>query len=276
MPQFHDFELIKSDGETERFSLEKLRLSLERTGASEELINEVLKSVLDADLSNLTSGKIHSLAFRKLRSKAPASAGRYKLKRAIFELGPSGYPFERFIGELFAHQGYQTEVGITLPGRCIQHEVDVVAKRGSTLRLMECKFHRDPTRKSNVQTPLYIHSRFEDLKAAWPDPSAKVESWLITNTRFTKDAWDYGACVGMKLVDWSMPRGGALKDRIDGSGLHPITCLSSLNRMDKKRILDEGIVMCQDLTSAHLLEARVPSGKHKRVLAECAEIVTVR
>lgn len=268
------FELVKSDGDTETFNLNKLRLSLEKTGAGEELIDEVIEDVLTTERTNLTSGKIYNLAFKRLRSKSPASAGRYKLKRAIFELGPSGYPFEQFIGELFAHQGYKTQVGVVLQGRCIQHEVDVVAEKAKTIRLMECKFHRDPTHKSNVQTPLYIHSRFEDLRLGWPDPTKSIESWIFTNTRFTTDALDYGKCVGMNLIDWSYPQGAALKDRIDGSGLHPVTCLSSLNRMDKKRLLDAGIVMCQDVTANDLVSARVPGSKHRRALKECEDIVT--
>ena len=30
-----------------------------------------------------------------------------ELKNALRELGPTGYPFERFVGELLKYQGYQ-------------------------------------------------------------------------------------------------------------------------------------------------------------------------
>jgi hypothetical protein len=113
------------------------------------------------------------------------------LKRAIFDLGPSGFPFEHFIGELFAHQGYDVEVGVILDGACVGHEVDVLAT------------------KSTIQVPLYIDSRFRDIRNASPDRAATI------------DALQYGACAGLHLADWDSPREGSLKMRIDGSGLHP-------------------------------------------------------
>lgn len=266
------FDLVKSDGETQTFDPEKLRASLERTGAGEAVIDEVLADIASSDLRNMTSGKIYNIAFRRLRQHAPASAGRYRLKRAIFDLGPSGFPFEHFIGELFAHQGYDVEVGVILEGACVGHEVDVLATKGQTTRLIECKFHRNPSHKSTIQVPLYIDSRFRDIRNAAPDNAGNIEGWIFTNTRFSSDAHRYGACVGLHLVDWDSPQEGSLKMRIDGSGLHPITCLTSLSRQDKKSILEEGIVLCRDLNEDILRAHHLAERKIQRTLQECEGI----
>ncbi len=266
------FDIQKSNGETQTFNPEKLRLSLERTGAGESVIDEVLAEIAAADPRNMTSGKIYNIAFRKLRQRAPHSAGRYRLKRAIFDLGPSGFPFEHFIGELFAHQGYDVEVGVILDGACVSHEVDVLATKGQTTRLMECKFHRDPSRKSTIQVPLYIDSRFRDIRQATPERAGDIEGWIFTNTRFSQDARDYGNCVGLHLVDWDSPADGSLKARIDGSGLHPLTCLTSLNRRDKKTLLEEGIVLCRDLNAEVLGLLHLPPNQVARILMECEGI----
>ena len=60
--------------------------------------------------------------------------------------------------------------------------------------------------------------------------------------------------------------------RIDGSGLHPITCLTSLSRQDKKSILEEGIVLCRDLNEDILRTHHLAERKIQRTLQECEGI----
>lgn len=54
---------------------------------------------------------------------------------------------------------------------------------------------------------------------------------VVTNTRFSADAAQYGRRMNMNLVGWDNPKHNRLKDWIDGSGLHPVTCLTSLTTM---------------------------------------------
>ena len=51
----------------------------------------------------------------------------------------------------------------------------------------------------------------------------------------------------VNLVSWDYPSGNALKDWVDRSGMHPITCMQSLRKKDKQVLLKAGIVMCRDL-----------------------------
>ncbi|MGS0527278.1 hypothetical protein ACU8V7_21050 [Zobellia nedashkovskayae] len=44
-------------------------------------------------------------------------------------MGPTGFPFERFIGALLTYSGYETKVGIVMDGICVTHEIDVVAEK---------------------------------------------------------------------------------------------------------------------------------------------------
>jgi len=268
-------KLLKSDGQLETFHPEKLRASLEATGAGGDVIDEVLREIQNHAGDPLSTRQIYNIAFRRLRKSAPGSAGRYRLKRAIFELGPSGFPFEHFVGALFAQQGFDVEVGILLDGVCVTHEVDVLATKGKISRLIECKFHRTPSRKSTIQVPLYIHARFEDIRKSAKRNTAKIGGWLFTNTRFSADALDYGRCVGLNMVDWEHPRTGSLKQRIDRSGLHPLTCLTSLNKAEKQQILKEGWVLCRDLNAQILTGFNLSEGKISSVLQECDGILSL-
>src|SRR5688572_33362005 len=122
--------ISKSTGEVVPFSPEKLIRSLVRAGAPEATAQNILDQVLPQIYEGMTTRKIYQLAFKILRSKSRPLAARYRLKSAIMELGPSGYPFEKFIGEVLKQQEFSVEVGVIVKGRCVNHEVDVIAGKG--------------------------------------------------------------------------------------------------------------------------------------------------
>jgi len=166
-------------------------------------------------------------------------------------LGPTGYPFEQLVGELLNNKGYRTQVGIISQGKCVQHELDVVADKPGVRVMVECKFHNDIRRKSDVKVSLYIHSRFQDMKSAWEKETGseniKYEGWIVTNTRFTEDALQYGNCSGLKLISWDYPAGESLRDMIDQVGYYPVTALQSLTKSEKLYLLENDIVLCKTL-----------------------------
>ena len=101
MPKY----VIKSSGEQEPFSVEKFQKSLRRSGADQEEIQQLTAYVEQApDLK--TTKDIYKYAFNHLRKKKPSVAVRYNLKNALSQLGPSGFPFEHFIAEIFKHYGF--------------------------------------------------------------------------------------------------------------------------------------------------------------------------
>ena len=241
----------KYSGEYEAFDVNKLINSLRRSRADEDIIQDVARKVQEQIEEGMTTKKIYQLAFKMLKRKSRVSASKYKLKKALMELGPTGFPFEKLVGKLLAHEGFSTQVGVIVQGNCVQHEVDVIAQKGNKHYMIECKYHSDQGRFCNVKIPLYIHSRFLDVEKQWKHQKgheAKLHKGAVyTNTRFTTDAIQYGKCVGMLLSSWDYPRGNGLKDRIDKSGLHPLTALTTLTKAEKTKLLDQGIILCKEL-----------------------------
>lgn len=268
----------KADGDLVPFDAGKLRESLLRADATPELADQITDSVAQQLAHGMSTRTIYREAFKQLRGRSRHSAGRYRLKRALFELGPSGYPFEHFVGKLLEAQGFQTQVGVFKPGKCVQHEIDVWAKNADTLRITECKFHSDAKRKSAIQTALYMQARFQDLVAGLPsdEQSLRPEACVVTNTRFTTEAAAYGDCTGMLLIGWDQPRHHGLKQWIDASGFHPLTCLSSLNKQEKRDLMDTGHVLCRDLSAEAMSSVGIPTKKHHKVLSECTSIIEAR
>lgn len=240
------FNIIKSSGERVRFSLPKLRSSLKHSGADTKTIDQIVDVVRDELYQGISTKEIYNRAFALLKKKQSIFASKYKLKKAIYELGPTGFPFERFVAAILKYSGYEVQVGQVLNGKCVQHEVDVVAKKNSQHIVAECKFHGDPSRKCDVKVPLYINSRYNDI-VAYERKQSPNEGWVVTNTQFTRDAIDYGNCVGLHLLSWDAPEGDALKDRIDRLGLYPITVSTLLTKREKQFLLSRDVVLFRQL-----------------------------
>jgi len=73
--------------------------------------------------------------------------------------------------------------------------------------------------------------------------------WVVTNTRFTKDAQQYGNCIGLYLLSWDYPAKDGLKDRIDRLGLYPVTVSTLLTKREKQFLLSRNVVLCRELVS---------------------------
>jgi len=270
--------VTKASGEHVIFNESKLMHSLEQSGASDLVIGQIMNEVTLLLYPGITTKEIYKTAFSLLRKSSRPTAARYKLKKAILELGPTGFPFEKFIGEILSYQGFHTQVGVMVNGHCVHHEVDVVAEKEEKHFMVECKFHSDQGRHCDVKIPLYIHSRFQDIEKQWrkrDGHEAKFhQGWIFTNTRFTSDAIQYGNCVGLMLIGWDYPKRGSLKERIDVSGLHPVTCLTTISKHEKQKLLSKDKVLCMELcNSPELLKSiGVNEQRHKNILKEAHDL----
>ncbi len=241
----------KASGEKEPFKVEKLKESMRRAGAEEEIIQQISEDISNWIYEGITTQKIYGRAFSLLRKKKKYAASRYKLKKAIMELGPTGYPFEHFIGKVLELQGFKTEVGQVVNGKCVTHEVDVIATRNNERYFVECKYGTSPGKVFNVQVPLYIRSRVNDIIEQCKEDekynSFNFYGWVVTNTRFSSDAIDYGTCSGLNLLSWDFPANKGLKDIIDRNKIFPLTVLHNLTKAQKQRLMDNGIVICRQI-----------------------------
>jgi hypothetical protein len=274
-----NISIIKASGEPAPFLAEKLYLSLERAGADKETINYIIAEIEKSLYEGISTKKIYHKAFSMLKRKVyKPVAARYKLKQAILELGPSGFPFEIYISEIFKWLGYQVKIGQIIQGNCVKHEIDVIAEKENSSLLVECKFHGNQGFSCNVQIPLYIHARFMDIEKQMlktnPEKTKASEGWLITNTKFTSDAIQYGTCAGLNLMGWDYPVKGSLREMIDNSALYPVTALSTLNSADKHKLLNLKIVLARDLPANEetLRMIGIHNQKLIDVLEECRNL----
>ncbi len=169
------------------------------------------------------------------------------------DLGPSGHPFETVVGDVLSYHGYKTEVSVIVLGRCVTHEIDVIAKKDHSQYFIECKFHNGPGVKTDIQVGLYSYARFLDIQLAMQSSHGTditYYPWLITNTKVTSEVEDYAKCVGLQITSWVNPKGQGMSDLIMSAGLHPVTLAYKLPRVKVNQLLQRGIVTCARLKEA--------------------------
>ena len=271
--------ITKADGTVEYFKVEKLRRSLRRAGANPREVNEIVSEVDSTLYDGIQTQEIYRHAFKLLRESKPPAAARYSLRRALFSLGPTGFPFEKFLAKLFEADGYHTKTGTTIEGACVAHEIDLAAYNEDHSFVGEAKFHSRLGVKSDLQVAMYSYARLLDLrgkKICYEDICGINEFWLITNTKFTSTARTYGNCVGLKMLSWDYPKQDNLHDRIQRAGVYPITVLQSLNSSQAETLIARDIILCRDLLEHEgvLRHLHLPQRKHEQIMQEARELIS--
>lgn len=270
-------EIKKNTGLKEDFSDSKLVESLKRAGSDSDTAKKILVFVKKRLYPGITTNQIYRMAFEQLKKASKNYAANYSLKKAILGFGPSGYFFEKFVAAMFREMGYETEVEKIFKGRCVDHEVDVVAVKDGHTAFMECKFHNTPTKKNDVKTALYVQARHLDLKESGDAPDFD-DYYLVSNAPFSKDAIQYSQCVGLRLIGLNSPDEKNIHAIIRELRLHPITCLKRLRVRDKNKLMELGVMLCREVIENPqvLKDIGLPKNEQRSILNEIKAIIKSR
>jgi len=275
----HLITITKSDGTKQLFEEEKLVNSLRRIGSSAEAIEDVVDQVEKEMKEGMSTTDIYNRAFFLLRKHSTHAAAKYSIRRAMMELGPDGFPFEKFIARLFQTWGYQTLTDQIMLGRCVDHEIDVLAWKGEELAMVEAKYHNEYGLKSDLKVVLYVKARYDDLMdTVFENDGLKRKlsgRYLVTNTKFTDKAVRYAECNGLKLIGWNYPAKGNLHDLIFENSLQPIACITSLTRDQKKDLVGRGLLLCTDIIGkpSVLHDIGVKPEETEKILTEAQMVI---
>jgi hypothetical protein len=241
-------KVLKEDGVAENFDPGKVRQALRRSGMSSKEADEVLKRLSPFLFDGITTKRIYSIVYGIVEDMRPEVSHRYNLKRALQRIGPAGYEFEDFTARLLEQLGYETDVRQFVEGKCISHEIDVVARKGKDRYMIECKFRHQPGYKCRIQTALYVYARFLDLKegAKRGINDGFTKPWLITNAKFSYDVRDYASCMGIELLGWRFPFKRGLEVTIDRAKCYPVSVIK-MGERTLRRLLRAKIVTVFDI-----------------------------
>lgn len=269
--------ITKADGTTEEFDTRKLEYSLKKSGAKRDEIETIVREIEQTLIEGMKTQQIYQRAFQLLRDTELPVAAKYSLRRAVFNLGPTGFPFEDFLGKIFEAQGYVTKRRLLIKGKCVTHEIDLAAYSPHHSFVAEAKFHANPGIKSDLQVAMYSYARFLDLqntRVCKNDSCGIVSLSVITNTKFTDMAIKYAHCAGINLLSWDYPKHNSLHHMIESLAVYPVTVLTRLSTSHKQQLLSQGIILCSDLLRDpnHLRTLGLNQQKIDVALSEIAQL----
>lgn len=240
------FNVVKSSGHYEKFSPTKLQRSLRRSGLPPHKCSNIVQTVVREIQPGASTKDIYRRAYQLVKEESKVAAVHYSLKRALFELGPSGYPFEQFVAKYFQAIGYQTRVGVTLKGRLVTHEIDVIAKNAVERIFVECKFHNHSGKKTDIKVGLYVKARWDDLSSG-PEGKNLDGYCLASNTAFSKDVLTYAAGTHLRLLGVNAPVEEPFIEQVKKLNLYPITSIRRLKKHLRDELIKKDIVTCAEL-----------------------------
>ncbi|HMR19969.1 MAG TPA: restriction endonuclease [Sphingobacterium sp.] len=273
-------QVKKYSGELVPFNPDSLKHSLSRSGATDEEVELVFSKIRHKLYDGISTRELYELAFELLKNQRDVYAARYSLKKALRDLGPEGFYFEKWVAKLFQSNGYEAVTGQTLQGHSVTHEIDVVAMKAERFLVVECKFRNDIDAKISVTTPMYFMSRLldiSDIDYTFFNKTRKITAgWLVTNAYFTSDSIKFAEYHQMNLLSWDYPKDKSLKVRVDDTGEYPITCLTHLNTQEKAILLKRQCILVKDLVKnpkfLEYIQASEP--KKRSILLEAEELIT--
>lgn len=274
-------KVLKSNGELADYNPKALRISLSKSGATKEEVDEVFDLLLNNIYDGISTTDLFALAFEYLKKYRNSYAARYSLKRALSKLGPEGYYFEKYIRRLMESIGYNAINGEIIQGNAVTHEIDVVAQKDETLFFLECKFRNDIEAKISVTTPMYFMSRMIDVKdkqySYFDKQLNPTKGFLVTNAYLTSDSIDWASFYDIGLISWNYPEKMSLKYLIDNLAIYPITCLSTLNKDQHKLLLDADCLLVKDILAKehHLKSLNLSDEIVEALIEEAQELINI-
>ena len=245
--------VINARGEKEPFSFQKVYRSAKRAGASGKAARRIAETIKEEMYPGIKTSEIFGRIKKMLGKEAPGAALKFNIKEGMRRLGPTGFPFEKYAGEVLKNLGYKVKINQFLPAKCVRsYEIDFVAKKGKTIYIGECKYRQNSGDIVNSQDVLANYARFLDISESNYFKSTKyknrkIKTILITNTKFSGKSINYCRCVGAELLGWNYPKNRGLEYLIDREKLYPVTILPALKKYIKKAFVEEKIILAKDV-----------------------------
>lgn len=242
-------EVIKFNKEREPFSSNKVYNSALRAGASFSLAKEISLDIEKEVYNGIKTAEIFKKVKDRLREKDIQLSMRFSLKEGIRRLGPEGFLFEDFTKKVLSNYCMTIKEGNIVSGKCGRYEIDFLAENNNNFFIGECKYRNNNNSRVDINTSLKSFAILEDIEKGNTFLGKNLRSFIVTNTRFTKDAIKYADCKGIKLLGWKYPLKRGLERLIEEKKLYPVTILPALTKYIFTIFHKEGILLATEVLS---------------------------
>lgn len=254
--------VTKADGTKQLFDREKVVRTCLRMGARRETAEAIAKNVEMKIYNGIETKKILQMIFRQLSKHKPAVKHLIDLRKALSLIKPAP-DFERFIQILLSEHGYEVTPNQIIRGKCVEHEVDAVARKNGENYIVEVKHHFRHHTPTGLDVSRIARAVFEDVTEGFKLGlnTLKINAAMIVcNTKLSQHAKRYAECRGIHHIGWSSATNQDLQTMIEEQKLYPITYLKGLKTAIREKLASSGIILLKQLTTKNPGELRRETG----------------
>jgi hypothetical protein len=241
--------VTKADGTKQLFEKWKVMRTCSRLGATDEEARIVADKVEKKIYDGIKTKEILKLIFHYLGEFKPQIKKQIDLRESVCMLRPKP-DFEFFVSRLLEEQGYEVERNKKLRGKCVEHEVDAVAKKDNEVIYVEMKHHLNPHVFTGLGVFLKAYASFLDLNDGYRLGKNNIKfnkMLIICSTKLSDHAIQYADCMGISYIAWKVPEMLSLERIIETKKLYPITFIKGLEIFEQSELVNAGIILLRDL-----------------------------
>jgi Holliday junction resolvase-like predicted endonuclease len=246
--------VTKADGSKQLFDEEKIVRTCLRIGASREDAVQIAQKVERRLYEGISTRKILQIIYSLMRKQKPAIKHLFDLKYGISLMVPKP-EFEAFIRILLVHSGFKVEPNTILRGLCGEHEADAIATKDGVTHFVEVKHHSSYHALTGLDESRIARAILEDVTEGYSHGLTRIKidrAMIVTNTRYSKHAINYGRCRDILQVGWSSPEFLGLRELVEKHKLYPLSCLRGISAKVRLRLVEAGIVLIKQLLEQDL------------------------
>jgi hypothetical protein len=253
-----DVFVTKAEGTKQLFDKEKIVRTCLQMGATRAAAESIAKEIEAMVYDGIETKEILQMIFRKIGEHRPSTKHQIDLRTALGLLNPKP-DFELFVQTLLREHGYTVTPNQIIRGRCVEHEVDAIARKDGETFIVEVKHHFSYHTPTSLDVGRISRAVFEDVTEGFELGLNKLKvdrSLIVCNTKLSEHAKRYAECRGIYHIGWSSPPNYDLQTMIEEKQLYPITYLRRLNRVNRKKLMSNGIILLKQLTEKNSRELR--------------------
>lgn len=263
----------KANNKIEPFDKRKVIRTCLKFGVSKRDAEKVAGKIEEEAYEGITTKKILKLIYFHLSKINPKIRDLINLREALSLLSPK--IFEEFVGVLLREYGYEIERNKILMGKCVEHEIDVIARKDNLTLFVEVKHHKNFHSLIGMEIPMQVNSAYEDIKKGFEmgKHSYNFSSALIvSNSKFSEHAKIYSECVGINCLGWKYPKENSLDKLIERKKLFPVTYIKIPLKM-KEKLFEKRVILLKDLIEADAKSLGISFKDLERVKDKAKEIL---
>ncbi|UCG37220.1 MAG: restriction endonuclease [Candidatus Bathyarchaeota archaeon] len=260
--------VTKADGTKQVFVREKIVRTCLRMGATRQIADDVAEAVERRIFNGVETREILKMIFKELGRRKPSVRYRVCLRKALSLMKPKP-DFEHFIRLLLQQHGYDVMPSQIMRGRCVDHELDAIAKKDGKTYIVEIKHHQNYHTPTGLDESRIARAVFEDLTEGFDLGlnSLRIdEAMIVCNTKFSQHAHRYAECRGIHRIGWNSPPNRSLQIMIEEKKLYPLSCLEGLDAGIREKLQSAGAILLNQLVERDPEELRKQSGIPRKAL----------